>query len=583
MTFVTGEGITIPTGYPYTTTVIDYSSRDYLSIYADLVARIPSYLPQWTSQSPNDFGLVLLQMFAYVGDILGYYIDRMAAEAFLQTATQPQSILNLAALLNYQPMQSVGASVTLTVVISSQVVGPVTIPAGTRFATLGTATTAPIVFETDVDLVIAGASSATPSTVGQVTATQGLTVTDEQVGISSGTINQGFQLTYNPIESDNPRVGSGQGPALELYVDLGQGPTLWNYSPHLIQNGPFDHVYSLYTAPNNVVYVIFGDGVNGYVPPLGSPITATYVVGQGALGNVGSGVITQPVAALAGITAVTNANPASGGADSQSLNSIRQMAPLALTSLNRGVTAADIGTLALQTSQSVQWASAMELTYQLVNLYIAPTGGGPPSSTLINAVQAYLAPLVMANTTVTILPPSYIGVDVTVEVVAFENFGDMTVTQAVVAALTEMLALPNTGFGYRVALGSIYTTILDVPGVNYAIVTGLIRQSLTTLMTALISGNTYTSLSTFPLPQAVAAGDVIVLSSGTSTQNVVAAAPALAGAQTISVVSFVANAAYPAGTEVQDSSGAADCVFLENEIPVVGDLIVTTTGGISGV
>ncbi len=58
--------------------VIDYSSRDYVSIFNDLSTRIPNYLPEWTSTSMSDFGMVLLQMFAYVGDIIGYYEDRLS-------------------------------------------------------------------------------------------------------------------------------------------------------------------------------------------------------------------------------------------------------------------------------------------------------------------------------------------------------------------------------------------------------------------------------------------------------------------------------------------------------------------------
>ena len=95
MTYVNNTG----SGNP----VFDYSSRDYVSIYSDLVARIPIYLPEWTSTSPSDFGIVMIQMYAYVGDILHYYIDRLAGEAFIQTATQPSSIINLAAMLDYQP------------------------------------------------------------------------------------------------------------------------------------------------------------------------------------------------------------------------------------------------------------------------------------------------------------------------------------------------------------------------------------------------------------------------------------------------------------------------------------------------
>lgn len=578
MTFVTTASLMSnpETGQP----VVDYSSRDYQSIYQDLLDRRSTYMPEWTSQSNNDFGIVLLQMFAYVGDILGYYLDRIAGEAFMQTATQPQSILNLAQLLDYQPTQMVGAQVTLQITISSTINGPITIPTGTQFSTVGTRTQVPIVFQTTAPLTIAGENATTPQTIGTVAATQGVTISDEQVGTSDGTINQSFQLLQNPIEASP----TGMGPDLQLYVDLGQGPTQWTYSSHLIDNGPLDHVFTIFTAPNNVMYIVFGDNVNGYVPPLGSPITATYVVGMGAQGNVGAGTIMQAMTAIPGVTAVTNPSAANGGADPESLASIQQAAPAALKALDRAVTVEDFATLALQTSKSVQWAAAIEMTYQLVNLYIAPTAGGPPSSTLVQQVLGYLAPRQMANTTVTPLPPTYVDVNITVEVVVFPNYGNITVQNAVVSALTNLFAQSQTGFGFRVSVGLVYQTILAVPGVNYAFVTSMYRQVLATTTAVLTNGDAYTALSVSALPRAVNAGDSIVINpGGTSTQTVVVASGgAAAGATSIPVTSFNANATYPSGTAIQDPTGINDAVMLANEIPVAGTFIITSSGGISG-
>ena len=38
--------------------VVDYTSRDYVSIRADLINLIPQFLPEWTSRSESDFGIV---------------------------------------------------------------------------------------------------------------------------------------------------------------------------------------------------------------------------------------------------------------------------------------------------------------------------------------------------------------------------------------------------------------------------------------------------------------------------------------------------------------------------------------------
>ncbi len=78
---------------------IDYTSRDYAAFRQDMIDAIPTRLPEWTSRSPNDFGITLIELFAYMGDILSFYGDRIANEAFLETATLRSSVLKIAAML----------------------------------------------------------------------------------------------------------------------------------------------------------------------------------------------------------------------------------------------------------------------------------------------------------------------------------------------------------------------------------------------------------------------------------------------------------------------------------------------------
>ena len=116
----------IPTGIAVPP--IDYTSRDYASLVNDLLTLIPSYLPEWTDRSPGDFGIVLIELFAYMGDILNFYSDRVANESFIATAQQRQSVLNLASLLDYTPHGNVAATVQLQFTINSPS-QPVLIPA----------------------------------------------------------------------------------------------------------------------------------------------------------------------------------------------------------------------------------------------------------------------------------------------------------------------------------------------------------------------------------------------------------------------------------------------------------------------
>ena len=83
--------------------LIDYMARDYDSLLQSMREQIPTKLPEWTDYtSEADFGDVLLELFAHMGDILSYYQDRIANESFLSTAQTRRSIIDHLRLIGYR-------------------------------------------------------------------------------------------------------------------------------------------------------------------------------------------------------------------------------------------------------------------------------------------------------------------------------------------------------------------------------------------------------------------------------------------------------------------------------------------------
>jgi hypothetical protein len=109
---------------------IDYTSRDFYSLRSDLITRIKTVLPGWTGDNGADFGVVMVEAFAYMGDVVSYYIDRVANEGFLATATQRQSILNLSRNYGYVPTGFRAA--TATVQFINEAESAVVLPSGTQ-------------------------------------------------------------------------------------------------------------------------------------------------------------------------------------------------------------------------------------------------------------------------------------------------------------------------------------------------------------------------------------------------------------------------------------------------------------------
>ena len=169
---------------------VDYTSRDYETIREDLLNLIPNYAPNWTNRDPSDFGVTLVELFSYMGDLLNFYIDRAASEGFLATASQRDSILRIASMLNYTPTESTPAVVELNLTNASAT--NKTVPAGTQIATsvIVNGVTTQVVFETDESVVVPAKVGAVNGTA-VVDATQGKTVT-QQLGTSNGNPNQIF-------------------------------------------------------------------------------------------------------------------------------------------------------------------------------------------------------------------------------------------------------------------------------------------------------------------------------------------------------------------------------------------------------
>jgi hypothetical protein len=93
---------------------VDYTSRDYYALREALVKRVQDRIETWQGNDPADFGVALVEAFAYMGDLVNYYIDRIANESYILTATQRQSLLNLASQFGYIPSGYTAATVDVT-------------------------------------------------------------------------------------------------------------------------------------------------------------------------------------------------------------------------------------------------------------------------------------------------------------------------------------------------------------------------------------------------------------------------------------------------------------------------------------
>lgn len=486
-----GTGVQVPA---------DYSSRDFLSIQADLTNSLSTYMPEWTSTSVANFGMALLDLFAYTADIESYYLDRIANEAFLATAQQRSSVLNLAYLIDYSPADASPASANLSLTIAAN--SPAFIlPAATQFATPATNNSPAIIFELAVQQTIPANTTSSPvvvtSTVENsvttlLTVVQGVTVSNESVGASTGNAGQSFSLFNTGVLTNTVAV----------FVDEGNGPKAWAAVGNLADYGPYDAVYAIAEDANGIVYVLFGDGINGRVPNPSGLITANYRVGGGVVGNVGAGQITVSLANIGYISAVTNATAAVGGADPETIPQIQVNAPKSLTAADRCVSAQDYASVALNVPGVSKASAVASAAPASVNLYIHPAGGpftqanltaqvtglapsltwGGAGAVSSTGASGYLDTRKQIGATVTVLPPQvggttvgYVQIVLAIAVQVLPNYSTLQVQQDVEAAINTLFDFGSMNFGQRLTLSSVYHAVQVVPGVDYATVSSMYR------------------------------------------------------------------------------------------------------------
>lgn len=107
-----------------------------------------------TTRDSADFTMALLDGWAVTLDVLSFYQERLANEAYLRTAVQGRSIFELTRLVGYVPSPGVAASAVLAFTLNSAPGAPesVVIPAGTRAQSIPPPGGLPQVFETATDL-----------------------------------------------------------------------------------------------------------------------------------------------------------------------------------------------------------------------------------------------------------------------------------------------------------------------------------------------------------------------------------------------------------------------------------------------
>jgi len=118
--------------------------RHFQDIVNEAKQLIPRYAPEWTDHNVSDPGVTLIELFAWMTDLMLYRLNRVPEKNYLRFLD----------LLGIQRKEPVPARTALTFGLSAPLAGPLTVPRGTEVSTLPTGSAPPTTFTTDENLVI---------------------------------------------------------------------------------------------------------------------------------------------------------------------------------------------------------------------------------------------------------------------------------------------------------------------------------------------------------------------------------------------------------------------------------------------
>jgi len=450
--------------------VLDYTSRDFVAIRSQLVGLAKGLMPDWqTAGEAGDFGTLILELFAYMGDVLHFYIDRTASEAFLGTAVRRQSILYIADMMGYTPIGQQAASVALTLTMEADdpeapgSVEAVTLPKGTRVYNSAGNSDDIVIFELDSEVTIQ------PGTKQTTYASEGLTIEALSLGLCQGVPNTEFVIPDKGVIFGTVRAQTREGYQV----------VEWTTFHHLATARPTQAVFTTFLDEAGYTHIVFGDNSSGRIPPVNAEVFVFYRYGRGAIANdVAAGAV-DTIAPVPDVDtyglSVTNPESPVGGSDPESVDSMRYTVSRGGTRIrDRAVTLTDYADLAMQVP-GVSKSVAYGTVYTAVHVRIAPPNGQANVAymqRLCNSVEAYLNDKIMIGSSVYIEPLDvnelwqdvYIQITVHVQ----DAYNRTTVRLQTDSVVRSMLSFTSVDFGYRVSVGAIYRAVLAVQGVSYA-------------------------------------------------------------------------------------------------------------------
>ncbi len=213
--------------------------------------------------------------------------------------------------------------------------------------------------------------------------------------------------------------------------------------------GPERFVFETEVENDGATYLRFGDGVNGRAITPGTQFSARYRVGNGAAGNVAAGTIAlidQTFPGAGFIASLSNPLPAFGGRDPETIEHVRQNAPVAFRTQERAVTPQDYVARALQFPGVARAAASFRWTgsWTTVFLTVERSAGTAVDPGFKTSLEAYLDVYRMAGYDLEVEDAVRVPLRIAMQVCVAAGFAAADVEQVLLGIFTSALKPDGT-------------------------------------------------------------------------------------------------------------------------------------------
>jgi len=445
--------------------------------FDDIKSNLKTFMRNQSDFTDYDFegsGMsALLDVLSYNTHYLAMNMNMVANESFLDTASVRSSVVSHAKTLGYIPNSARAPIANVNVTLNNiGALTSATIPVGTVFTT--------VIDSVNYQFV--------------TVAEHNTQVTNGILSFSNIPIYEGTYITNRyTVDTKNVDqkfyVNDENGDTTTLLVDIfdnasSTSSTTFTLATDSTQTSSTSNVYFLQESVDGKFEIYFGDGIIGKALSDGNIVRIRYVVTNKTKANGASNFTTSAtISTITNITTTTVGN-ATGGAEKESIQSIKFNAPLDYAAQGRAVTVNDFKAIVPKVyanAKSVQVYGGEDNdvpTYGKVYISIVPTTGSITSSAKLDIVKNLKNNYTVASVTPEIVDPEYTKLRLNVNF-AYNSKNTIKAQETLVSNVTTTITNYNTNnltkfdsaFRY-----SPFTTLID--GVDDSITSNITTINL---------------------------------------------------------------------------------------------------------